>query len=75
MDLLFTLEYFLLILLKVLSKTAPIELLNWGLVLGFKFSPYQIVYVAWAFKQEKTIKGGNIYTDKLSTGKTVQIIT
>ena len=31
--------------------------------------------MTWAFKQEKTIKGGNIYTDKPSTGKTIQIIT
>jgi hypothetical protein len=39
-DLLFTLEYFPLVLLKVLSKTALIELFNWGLASGFKFSLY-----------------------------------
>jgi hypothetical protein len=39
-DLLLTLKYFLFVLLKVLSKTALIELPNWGLALGFKFSLY-----------------------------------
>ena len=31
--------------------------------------------MAQAFKQEKIIKGGSIYIDEPSTGKTVQIIT
>ena len=30
--------------------------------------------MAWAFKQKRTIKGGNIYIDEPSAGKTVQII-
>ena len=39
-DLLLILKYFPLILLKVFSETALIELPNWGLTSGFKFSPY-----------------------------------
>ena len=31
--------------------------------------------MAWAFKQERIIKRGSIYTDKPGAGKTVQIIT
>ena len=31
--------------------------------------------MAWAFKQERIIKGGGICVDKSSIGKTVQIIT
>lgn len=74
-DLLLTLEYFPLVSLKALSETALIELPNWGLASGFKFSPYQVVYVAWAFKQERTIKGGGICADEPGAGKTVQMIT
>ena len=33
-----------------------------------------MVYVAWVFKQKRTIKGGGIYVNKLSVGKTVQMI-
>ena len=39
-DFLLTLEYFLLVLLKELFRTALIKLPNQGLILGFKFSLY-----------------------------------